>query len=288
MAYRQLNNTVGIGSFIFTDTSLSASAEGKALKLDSTTPGGVKLAGAGETVVGIIGDSILYQNGDPIAVYGITGQIVDALAGSAGFSAGDLVKAAASGTVITAGSTDPYFAQALDTATSGNLGRVVILGGGSIATNTTWTKSSTNLQPTTAGDAITTGPAASTAKTLSIATNTVQALGTDSAIDIIFNPKSTGVIKMTNGSVTAKPVLTAWVQGQATTGTSGTAGQVSAVGLTSSGVVSVTLAEDPGTALVLSDVVAGTDYFTVYTKNTSTDARAALSGKKVNYVIWSY
>lgn len=75
---------------------------------------------------------------------------------------------------------------------------------------------------------------------------------------------------------------------QATTGTAGTAGQVAVTGLTATSVVLVTIAEDPGTNLALSDVVAGTDLFTVYTRNTNTDARAALSGKKVNYLVVSY
>ena len=282
------SKSILVGGYTFTDTSLTTSAEGLALKIDSSNPWGVKIAGAGDTVVGVVPDSVLYQNGDAIAIAVMTGTIVDCYAGAAGFAAGDLVKATTVGAVVTAGSTDPYFGQAIETATSGNFGAVVILGGGSIATNVTWTKSSTNLQPTTPGDAITTAPAGSTAKTLSLALNAISGLGTDAAIDILLKPKGTGVVKMTNGSLTAIPVVTAWAATQGTTGTVGTAGQIACVGMTAAGVVIATLAEDPGAGLVLSDVVAGSDLFTVYTKNTSTDARAALSGKKVNYLVLSY
>jgi len=75
---------------------------------------------------------------------------------------------------------------------------------------------------------------------------------------------------------------------QATTGTAGTAGEVAIAGMTSSGVVIVTPAEDPGANLVISDVVAATGKITVYTKDvTGTPTRAALSGKKVNYLVIS-
>lgn len=72
---------------------------------------------------------------------------------------------------------------------------------------------------------------------------------------------------------------------QATTGTAGTVGQIAIAGMTATGKIVVTAAEDPGTSLVISDVVAGTDLVTVWTKNTDTNARAELSGKKVNYIV---
>ena len=288
MAIHNLNNTTVIGSFIFNDTTMTVSHEGVAVKLDSTTPGAVVYCGAGEFPLGIIADTQIYTNGDPIGIAGIEGQIVDVYAGAAGFAAGDPLKVAASGYSVTAGTSDPYFAQAIDAATSGNFGRAVIKSGGSIVANATWTKSATNLQPTTAGDAITTAPAASTAKTISISTNTINGLGTDAAIDLALKPKGTGVVKMTNGSLTSIPLMPAWVFTQGTTGTVGTAGQIAAVGVTSAAVIIATLAEDPGADLAFSHVVAGTDLFTVYTANTNTDAKAALSGKKVNYIIVSY
>jgi hypothetical protein len=75
--------------------------------------------------------------------------------------------------------------------------------------------------------------------------------------------------------------------GQATTGTGGDVGKITLAGMTATGKIIVTAAEDPGTSLVISDVVADTGIVTVFTKNTDTNARAGLSGKKVNYIVIS-
>jgi hypothetical protein len=72
---------------------------------------------------------------------------------------------------------------------------------------------------------------------------------------------------------------------QATTGTGGDVGKITLAGMTATGKIIVTAAEDPGTSLVISDVVAGTGIVTVFTKNTDTNARAELSGKLVNYIV---
>lgn len=75
--------------------------------------------------------------------------------------------------------------------------------------------------------------------------------------------------------------------GQDTTGTAGTAGEIAIASMTATGKVIVTIAEDPGSNLALSHVIADTGKITVYTRNTNTDAAAALSGKKVNYLVIS-
>lgn len=69
--------------------------------------------------------------------------------------------------------------------------------------------------------------------------------------------------------------------------TTNSSGEITVAGMTSAAVVIVTIAEDPGSNLALSDVVAGTGKFTVSTRNTNTDARAALNAKKVNYLVLS-
>jgi len=289
MAVHQLNNTTAIGSFIFNDTSMTVSHEGVAVKMDTTTPGAVVFAGAGETSVGLIGDTNLYLNGDPIPIYGIEGQIIDAYAGAAGFAAGDLIKVAASGYSVTAGSTDPYFAQAIDTATTGNLGRVMILGGGSIATNTTFTRSATTLRPTVDADTIATGPRATDAAVIEMAAANLVTNGTGANVNLAITCKGSGAPTFTNTSETATLFsrgISDWAQG--TTGTAGTVGRITVSNLTATGVVVAFAAEDPGTNLVISDVVAGVGFFTVYTKDvTGTPTRAGLSGKKVNYFVKS-
>ena len=73
----------------------------------------------------------------------------------------------------------------------------------------------------------------------------------------------------------------------ATTGTGGTVGQIALPGMTAAGKVVVTINEDPGANLALSDVVPGVDLITVYTRNTNTDARAELDSKKVAYIVIS-
>ena len=76
--------------------------------------------------------------------------------------------------------------------------------------------------------------------------------------------------------------------GQATTGTAGTAGEITIADMTANGVVIVTAAEDPGVNLVISHVVAASGKITVYTRTVveaGTTAAAALSGKKVNYIV---
>ena len=78
--------------------------------------------------------------------------------------------------------------------------------------------------------------------------------------------------------------------GQATTGTTTTAGEIAIAGMTATGKVIVTAAEDPGENLVISHVVAGSGKITVYTRTVveaGTTAAAALSGKKVNYIVIS-
>jgi hypothetical protein len=76
--------------------------------------------------------------------------------------------------------------------------------------------------------------------------------------------------------------------GQATTGTAGDAGKITIANMTATGKIIVTAAEDPGENLVISHVVAGTGIVTVYTRTVveaGTTAAAALSGKKVNYIV---
>lgn len=69
--------------------------------------------------------------------------------------------------------------------------------------------------------------------------------------------------------------------------TTNASGEITVSGMTSSAVIIATAAEDLGTNLVFSHVVAGTGKFTVYTGNTNTDAHAALNAKKVNYLVLS-
>lgn len=137
MAVRQTNNTTGV-SFNFTGTSMTVSGEGQVLVIDPTNSNGVILctgqAGAsGERAIGVVPDSILYQNGDPIAVACIPGTIVDVLAGTGGFTQGYAVMTYAGGTGVNATGNSqpsvPFFGIALDTTTAGNLGRVVLLQG---------------------------------------------------------------------------------------------------------------------------------------------------------------
>lgn len=92
-------------------------------------------------------------------------------------------------------------------------------------------------------------------------------------------------INKLDGNIAAKQATL--TMGQLTTGTGGTVGQLALPGMTATGKLVVTLAEDPGANLALCDVVAGVDIATVYTRNTNTDARAALDAKKVNYVVIS-
>jgi len=70
--------------------------------------------------------------------------------------------------------------------------------------------------------------------------------------------------------------------GEATTDSSGI---IEIDGLTAGGFVLVTFAEDPGAALVLSDVEVESGRFTVYTKNTGTNARAVVASKKIFYLL---
>ncbi len=70
--------------------------------------------------------------------------------------------------------------------------------------------------------------------------------------------------------------------GEATTDSSGV---VLIPGLKAEGLVMVIPSEDPGAALVLSDVLVGEGQFTVYTKNTGTDARAVLASKSLFYLL---
>lgn len=67
--------------------------------------------------------------------------------------------------------------------------------------------------------------------------------------------------------------------------TTDASGEIAVTGMTATGSVQVTPAEDLGTNLVLADVVCGTDKITVYTRNTNTDARAALNAKDVHLLV---
>ncbi len=76
--------------------------------------------------------------------------------------------------------------------------------------------------------------------------------------------------------------------GQATTGTAGTAGEIAIDGMTATGKVIVTAAEALGNNIVISHVIAASGKITVLAQDTNTSgAAAALSGKKVNYIVIS-
>ena len=88
-----------------------------------------------------------------------------------------------------------------------------------------------------------------------------------------------------DGNVAAKQNIITMNQGTTSAG-----GVIAIAGMTATGKVVVSINEDPGAGLALSDVVpsatAGGD-ITVYTRNTNTDARAVLNGKKVSYIVIS-
>lgn len=111
----------------------------------------------------------------------------------------------------------------------------------------------------------------------------IKASGAGDDVNIALTPKGAGVV--TNGT---DPLLPYKKASQGTTGTGAALGQIACVGVTANAVILVTPAEDLGANLALSDVVAGVNLFTVYTRNTNTDARAALDTKKVNYLVISY
>lgn len=67
--------------------------------------------------------------------------------------------------------------------------------------------------------------------------------------------------------------------------TTSSAGVVLVSELTADGMVLATFSEDPGANLVLSDIAVEAGQFTVYTKNTNTDARAVLASKSLFYLI---
>lgn len=277
-----------IGTFVWNDTTMTSSMEGHGVVLDTTTASGygVKLGGAAATILGIIADSKLYVKGDPIPIIGIPGQIVE-IYGT--YSADDLLKLDASGHAVTAGSTDPYFAKALATVTGG-LAPCLLLSGGAIATNITWTRSSTKLWPTTDGDTVCTGSRAVDAAVIEMTAADLATNGTGTNVDLAITCKGSGVPTFTNGSETATLFMRCVVPWtQATTGTAGSVGRITNASVTANSVIAVVCAEDPGTNLVFSDVVAASGYFTVYTKDvTGTPTRAGLSGKKINYAIFSY
>lgn len=78
------------------------------------------------------------------------------------------------------------------------------------------------------------------------------------------------------------------VMAQATTATGADAGKITISGMTASGVVICTPAESLGTNIVLSHVVAGSGIITVYAQDTNASgAAAAISGKKINYLVIS-
>ena len=273
---RQSNNIAVANGFYWNGATMTSSNEGFAVQLDTTgNVGAVKLATAGSTNIGIIPNSNLYANGDPIEIINSVGMVVDTIAGSANFSAGDLLKTDSTGALITAGSTDAWFAQALETATSGNKGQVMIMAGGSIASNVTFTRTGTQLNPTTAHDTVATGPSTN-AGAIQMTDNTLAATGVGSNVDLLITTKGTGVAK-----VNAVPVVTAVVTPvQATTGTGGTVGRITNASVTTSSVIIVCGAE---AAAKVAYVIASAGYFTVYD-----DSAAAISGAKINYMITSY
>jgi hypothetical protein len=78
------------------------------------------------------------------------------------------------------------------------------------------------------------------------------------------------------------------VMAQGTTATGADAGKITIAGMTTNGVVVCTPAESLGTNIVLSYVVAGSGIITVYAQDTNASgAAAAISGKKINYIVIS-
>lgn len=268
-----------VGGFTFTDTTLTTSAEGLALVADSSNAWGVKIATAGDTVIGVVTDTTLYNNGDPIALAVSDGTIVDCLAGGAGFAIGDKVKATTAGAVITAGSTDPYFGIAVETATSGNFGAVCLTSGGSIATNVTFTRASTTLYPTTTADTVATGPRAGDAAVIEMVANSLTTQGTGTNVNLVVTCKGSGTPTFTNSTYTAAPILVA-AKG-ATQGTTTSSGIITNTAVTTNAVVFFTAA------------VAGADgpVSVVPTASTLTfydNVGSVVNAKKVNYIIISY
>jgi hypothetical protein len=100
-----------------------------------------------------------------------------------------------------------------------------------------------------------------------------------------LNTRDRKVLQVAKTAIDAKQ--DAVTMGQATTGTVATAGEIAIAGMTATGKVIVTAAEAVGTGLILSHVVAASGKITVYTTAIADNAVAALSGKKVNYIVIS-
>ncbi len=282
MALRQSAGAGYLNGFFWNSASMTVPLEGLPVMIDTAgSLGAVKQATAGAIIVGIIADAQLYQNLQPITLVGVQGQVVEVVAGAAGFSDGDLLKADTAG-MVTAGSTDPYYLQAMTTTTSGNVGQARIVGGGAIVAVTGWTRSATTLYPTTDGDTIATGPAASDATGLSMVGITgagqLSGIGTGAAVDILLTPKGAGVVKVGASDAAGIPVLTAIV--------GYTRAQTSAVGVitnasvTSSSKIMICGGEASANAV---NVVPGAGSFTVY-DTTGT----GLVSKYVDYIIFAY
>lgn len=168
---------------------------------------------------------------------------------------------------------------------------------GPVTVSSAMSQDGTDVRPAIAGSAIQTDDPAAEAAVLNLDNNIVSAEGTDANIDVIITPKGTGAISVPAGTyesnVTADddiPNLKRVVDNFAPMVawdlyTTDGAGEIAIASMTATGVVLATCAEDPGAALVLSDVVCGVGKVTVYTKNTGTDARAALATKKVAMLV---
>ena len=271
----QSNNVAPVNGFIFTDTTLVASKEGYAVKIDTGNQNGVILCTAGATPVGVIPDSRLYATNQPIGLVGTMGQVAG-LYGT--FSAGDKLKVTTGGSWITAGATDNYFAQALDTVTAG-IGQAIIFAGGAIAAQASFSRSGTTNYPTVAGDIIATGSAASNIITMT--TNVLATAGTVSSPNLIIAPQSSGQMVVSNATYAAMPVMStmgaAWIQG--TTNANG----VITSGIASNCTTNAKIMICGGSASAVCSVVPSAGGFTCYNATTT-----CASNVVVNYMIIAY
>jgi hypothetical protein len=147
--------------------------------------------------------------------------------------------------------------------------------------------------PANAGDAYETEDPDVEAEALRLEDNKVEAVGTGTNIDVNVIPKGTGTLKTPSGyeaNVSADEdvpnkeycddnYVSYAAQGQATTGTGATVGQVAVTGLTTSAVIICTGAE---AGADVAYVVAAAGHFTVFDASD-----AELDAKKVNYVVLS-
>lgn len=169
---------------------------------------------------------------------------------------------------------------------------------GPVTVSSAMSQDSTDVRPTIAGSAIQTDDPAVEAAVLNLDDNIISAEGTGTNIDVIITPKGSGAISVPAGTyetyVTADddiPNLKRVVDNFAPMVawdlyTTDGSGEIAIASMTATGVVLATCAEDPGTNLVLSDVVCATGKVTVYTKDvTGTPTRAALASKKVAMLV---